>query len=105
MADWEREQRRLDRAIADRERFRPPIAGRFRDEAGRMRMPDHPWLRVLEAGHDRKTDRRYYLVQMCGSGASWWPESSGTKSVSRRASSLSRVEMARVQDAAGSLSP
>ena len=76
MITSEREQTRLRRALVDQEWFRPPLAGRFRDETDRRRMPDHPWLRVIAAAHDPKTDRGYYLVQMGGSGASWQPEAS-----------------------------
>jgi hypothetical protein len=69
--DWQGRQAALAHAMVHDKWFRPAMAGRFRDG----RPQDHPWLRVIEAGHHKKTTEPYYLLQTGGSGASWWKQS------------------------------
>lgn len=70
---WETTQNRLRSAMEDRESFAPPVAGRFRPGRGTM-PPDHPFLRVIAKGRHRKTHQVHFLLQLGGSGASWWPD-------------------------------
>jgi hypothetical protein len=69
--DWQAAQTLLQRSIETDEVFDPPVAGRFRDR----RPHSHPWLRVISSGHHRQTGNQWLLVQLGGSGASWWEAS------------------------------